>query len=159
MPDASEAPALRHVFVYGTLRAGGSNDINRLRPEPCFIGSATIMGTLYDLGPYPGLRLDGIDRVEGEIYAVTECVVRTLDALEEVRSDDSGEYVARTVDVALDGRILRCLLYEIHPSRILDRASIRGGDWLLHLEQRAFHDQAEAPTMRNSALLQRRKIS
>ena len=43
--------ATLHVFVYGTLRRGEANDINRLRPPPRYLGQARTRGTLYALGP------------------------------------------------------------------------------------------------------------
>ena len=48
-----------HVAVYGTLRAGGVNDIARLHPGIVRTGVTTLVGTLHDLGWYPGLSLDG----------------------------------------------------------------------------------------------------
>lgn len=128
---------LRHVFVYGTLRAGGSNDIRRYLPAPIRVGVATVPGTLYDLGPYPGLRLEGGHPVAGEVYAVAPAVERELDCLEEVREDDSGEYLRREIDVVVAGRALRCLVYEIQADRVRGRPVIAAGDWLAHLVSRA----------------------
>lgn len=69
MPEAPSTTQ-RHVFVYGTLRRGDDNDITRLKPEPVFVGSAAIAGTLYDLGAYPGIQLGGEGLVHGEVYAI-----------------------------------------------------------------------------------------
>lgn len=169
MPDEVAGPvkadgAVRHVFVYGTLRRGGSNDIARYRPVPQFVGVGRVAGTLYDLGAYPGALLAVASQqagrravhgglIHGEIYRITRAVEAALDELEEVRDDGSGEYVKRETDVALadaieaDGaaeadksaesvdriragaRRLRCLVYEIHPSRVLERVVIETGDW------------------------------
>ena len=51
------SPATRYVFVYGTLRRGGSNDITRLVPSPRWVGTAQVAGQMYNLGAYPGLVL------------------------------------------------------------------------------------------------------
>ena len=123
-----EAP-VRHVFVYGTLRAGGSNDIARFSPAPQRIADGVIAGTLYDLGAYPGAVLGGEGRVQGEIYRITPALEAQLDVLEEVRSDDCGEYIKREVDVRVAGAALCCLVYEIHPDRIAGRSAIASGDW------------------------------
>ncbi|MGE8202738.1 MAG: gamma-glutamylcyclotransferase family protein, partial [Variovorax sp.] len=80
-----------HVFVYGTLRRGGRNDIARYRPAPVWIGEAGIAGTLYDLGAYPGVVLGGTRRVRGEVYVIEPAVEAALDVLEEVAADGSGE--------------------------------------------------------------------
>ncbi len=126
------ARAPRHVFVYGTLRRGGRNDIARFRPEPFHVADAVIAGTLYDLGAYPGLVLSGRGRVVGEIYRIESEVEAALDVLEEVADDDSGEYIKRSVDVVAGAQRFECLVYEIHPARIGGRAVIGGGDWIAH---------------------------
>lgn len=129
-----------HVFVYGTLRRGGRNDIARYRPLPVWVGEASIVGTLYDLGAYPGVVLGGAGRmksamrgvVKGEVYVVEPAVEAALDVLEEVADDDSGEYIKRHVRVEVAGRPIDCLVYEIHPSRIAGRRVIESGDWIAH---------------------------
>jgi gamma-glutamylcyclotransferase (GGCT)/AIG2-like uncharacterized protein YtfP len=131
MPDSpADAAALRHVFVYGTLRAGGSNDIARFRPAALRVGDAAIAGTLYDLGAYPGAVLGGNGRVLGEVYRITPLLEAQLDVLEEVAADGTGEYIKRECQVEGAGVPLWCLVYEIHPARITGRAAIAGGDWL-----------------------------
>ena len=57
----------RHVAVYGTLRAGGVNDIARLRPGIAPMGTTVLAGTLHDLGWYPGLCLAGTQPVLAEV--------------------------------------------------------------------------------------------
>lgn len=120
----------RHVFVYGTLRRGEANDINRLLPAPRYLGQARIRGVLYDLGPYPGLVLGGSDPVLGEVYAIAPELEHQLDVIEEVAPLPSGEYTRRQVALELDGRSLRCLVYEIDAQRVRGRVRIRTGDWL-----------------------------
>lgn len=123
-------PLQLHVFVYGTLRRGEANDINRLRPAPEFLGSARIHGALYDLGPYPGVILGGEGWVQGEVYAITPELERQLDVIEEVAPVASGEYERRHLKVEVAGRLLRCLVYETHPARVRGHALISSGDWL-----------------------------
>ena len=128
MPDSPAAP--RHVFVYGTLRAGGSNDIARFAPPPERVADGEIAGTLYDLGAYPGAVLGGEGRVRGEIYRITPALEAQLDRLEEVKADGTGEYIKREVRVLRVAEAqLFCLVYEIHPDRIAGCAPIASGDW------------------------------
>lgn len=138
--ERDSAPAARadarHVFVYGTLRRGGRNDIARYRPAPAHVADAFIAGTLYDLGAYPGVVLGGSARVAGEIYRIDAEVEAALDLLEAVAEDDGGEYLRRHVEVEAGAQRIRCLVYEIHPSRIAGRAVIAGGDWMAHLAAR-----------------------
>ncbi|MDM0074104.1 gamma-glutamylcyclotransferase family protein [Variovorax sp. J2P1-59] len=130
MPQS--AAVSRYVFVYGTLRSGGLNDIARFHPKPERVADARIAGTLYDLGAYPGAVLGGPGELFGEIYRITPELEAQLDVLEEVKPDDSGEYIKREVLVEPDegGERLPCLIYEIHPQRIVGRAVISSGDWL-----------------------------
>ena len=123
-------PAARHVFVYGTLRRGGSNDISRFAPAPAHVADGEIAGTLYDLGAYPGAVLGGAGRIKGEVYRITPALEAQLDVLEEVKPDGTGEYSRREVMVALRDRSICCLVYEIHPDRIAGRPVIASGDWM-----------------------------
>lgn len=125
-----------HVFVYGTLRRGGRNDIARYRPAPVLVGEGAIGGTLYDLGAYPGVVLGGAGSVKGEVYVVEPSVEAALDLLEEVAEDDTGEYIRRRVRVQAGGQWIDCLVYEIHPSRIAGRRVIESGDWIAHATAR-----------------------
>lgn len=120
----------RYVFVYGTLRRGEVNDINRLRPAPAFLGLARIRGTLYDLGPYPGVILGGAGWVQGEVYAISPELEQQLDLIEEVAPVPSGEYARRHLEVDVAGRALSCLVYEIASARVRGCPRIASGDWL-----------------------------
>ena len=120
----------RYVFVYGTLRRGQSNDITRFKPSPCFVGDAVIAGQLYDLGLYPGARLDGEGRVHGEVYAIAPELEAQLDVLEEVRPHPTGEYERQERGVYVQGRRLNCLVYEIAFDRVRDAARLPTGDWV-----------------------------
>lgn len=131
--SAGPAGPTRHVFVYGTLRAGARNDIARFSPAPEHVADASVAGTLFDLGSYPGAVLGGTARVVGEIYAITSALEAQLDLLEEVKPDDSGEYIKREVKVQAGAEELVCLVYEIHPKRIVGRPVIASGDWLAHM--------------------------
>ena len=61
--SSKDMQRMQHVFVYGTLRAGESNDIASRQsvmgsPRRVLIGSGHINGRLYDFDAYPGLVLD-----------------------------------------------------------------------------------------------------
>lgn len=120
----------RHVFVYGTLRRGECNDINRLSPPPVFVGTAEVPGRLFHLGGYPGLALGAGGPVKGEVYAIEPALEVVLDRIEEVHPQATGEYAKREIVVAVNGLQLPCLVYEIAPERTQGRPTIDGGDWL-----------------------------
>ncbi len=129
MPEAKPRPVLTHVFVYGSLRQGGSNDITRLKPSAVWVGTATLCGVMYDLGDYPGVRLGQGGVVAGEVYAVEPELARQLDAIEEVYPQETGEYVKSEVLVTLYGCRIQCLVYEVNPTHSQGRPVIASGDW------------------------------
>jgi gamma-glutamylcyclotransferase (GGCT)/AIG2-like uncharacterized protein YtfP len=79
------------IFVYGTLKRGGSNHA-QLAGQIYLGPASTAPGyTLYSLGEYPGLVADPADRsgVNGELWAVDAATLARLDAFEGV---DEGLY-------------------------------------------------------------------
>lgn len=131
MPDESVPARLpRCVFVYGTLRRGGSNDITRLQPSPRLLGAARVAGMLYHLGAYPGMKLGGSHWVQGEVYAIEPALEAVLDAIEGLGEDPSDEYAKKEVIVQVQGRATRCLVYEINPRHVATAPWIAHGDWL-----------------------------
>jgi gamma-glutamylcyclotransferase (GGCT)/AIG2-like uncharacterized protein YtfP len=126
----------RPLFVYGTLRYTGSNDIRRFGPHSRLLGMARVRGQLHDLGAYPGLVLGGGQWVWGELHAIGPALEPALDALEEVWPQCSGEYRRRHARVqwCLEGggvqRELSALLYEMDPLRARAWPLIESGDWL-----------------------------
>lgn len=76
------------LFVYGTLRPGkGANGFLR---EQEHIGETRISGKLYNLGWYPGVKIEGEGRfisegptVKGDLYRLTdESITSRLDSYE-----------------------------------------------------------------------------
>lgn len=131
MPDETPAAmAPRCVFVYGTLRRGGINDINRLRPAPRFVGAAQIQGVLYHLGNYPGMTLGGNDWVQGEVYAIEPALEDVLDEIEDLGANPTDEYFKRETVVRVQGRACACLVYEINPRYVTTATPIAHGDWM-----------------------------
>lgn len=119
----------RRVFVYGTLRRGQSNDINRMLPAPLYLGRARLNGVMYHLGSYPGVVLGGPRWVQGEVYEVTSALEQALDVLEGVLPSPTGEYFKREVPVSWAGQSARCLVYEINPAFLNGCREIPSGDW------------------------------
>lgn len=155
---AAQAPVARqgerYVFVYGTLRRGGSNDINLRKPAPRYMGMASVQGMLYDLGPYPGLILASpsafdssgarSNKVIGEVYAILPALEDNLDELEGLLPVPTGEYFKRfmSLDVTFPAddecgtQPLLCIVYEINPNRTRACASVEGGDWIAHCTEK-----------------------
>ncbi len=130
MPEVAHEAFTGHVFVYGTLRQGDDNDINRLQPAPRLIGPATVCGTMYHLGAYPGVVMGGSKGVVGEVYAISAVLQQVLDEIEEVYPQQRDEYFKRVVPVEVQGNEIACVVYEINPVYILGRPVITTGDWV-----------------------------
>src|SRR5262249_26308342 len=89
------------VFVYGTLKRESPKEPHRLLRSATYLSRASIRGTLYDLGRYPGLirGSNSDDRVFGELYQLSEDdASRALRRLDEY---EGNEYERRRVYVTL----------------------------------------------------------
>src|SRR4051794_823549 len=126
-------PPERHVFVYGTLRRGGRNDINRLQPAPEYVGMGEVQGVLYHLDWYPGLSLGGEQAVTvvGEVYRIGAQLEAVLDAIEQIVPGADSEYFKRDIAIDVAGRAVNCLVYEINPLHVRERQPIGHGDWIV----------------------------
>lgn len=133
---------LERVFVYGTLRSGGSNS-HRMQ-DAKLIGAARVNATLYRVDWYPGLKLkprvlqdsveDGANEtswVLGEIYEVDRGLMAELDAYEgaeyrrvsvEIQRLNVGKYT-RSSDIE------RAYVWEYIDDLPQSRV-IESGDWL-----------------------------
>ncbi len=108
-----------YLFVYGTLHpdrapAEIAHAVRRLR----LIGPATMRGTRYDLGDYPGVMIhpNRDDQVSGTVFALPNDpgVLAALDTYEDHRpSDPDGSLFLRVIcPVTLpDGSTLQCWVY------------------------------------------------
>jgi gamma-glutamylcyclotransferase (GGCT)/AIG2-like uncharacterized protein YtfP len=122
------APEL--VFVYGTLRRGGSNAFRMDGAE--FVGPATVAGALYRISWYPGLVPGGVDRVSGEVYRVDPEQLRALDEFEGLAAGEIEGSEYRRVKVVADaggGEALEVWVYEWKGAFNEDER-ILSGDWL-----------------------------
>jgi len=114
------------VFVYGTLRRGGGRAMSIRFPNSKFIADAQVSGSLYDLGAYPGLLLDGSNSlVIGEVYEVDE---ETLNELDEFEA--SSHYWRKQVEISLGARRQVCWTYEPSHEFYSPRTLITSGDWV-----------------------------
>lgn len=112
------------IFVYGTLRPGGSNHHRLAGAIP--LGAGSVLGKLYRVDWYPGVLLgDAGDEVHGEVFAVDVATLAALDAFE------GAEYRrVRTLVRRNDGAPpIEAWIWEylIHVAGLEE---IRGGDWL-----------------------------
>src|SRR5688572_19786473 len=124
----------RHlVFVYGSLRRGNAGAMSVRFPEATYVAEGKVRGSLYDLGEYPGLVLDGESFVTGELYEVDEETLYRLDKF-ELTSD----YSRRQVEVERGSERLGCWIYvpERDAEFFSDCELIESGDWIAHVRSR-----------------------
>jgi gamma-glutamylcyclotransferase (GGCT)/AIG2-like uncharacterized protein YtfP len=115
-----------YLFVYGTLREDVGHEMYHvLARNASFLGEATVVGTLYDLGQYPGLVPDDgtKETVTGELYRIQEAILdhtfEILDDYEGVGPNDPmpHEYKREIIPVSLnDGRRLDAWAYVLNLS-------------------------------------------
>jgi gamma-glutamylcyclotransferase (GGCT)/AIG2-like uncharacterized protein YtfP len=133
---------MQHVFVYGTLRAGEVNDINRAAerngiPAPRWIGAAYVHGDLFDFGTYPGLVLDAQGtRIRGDVYEIDDTLVPVLDEIEDVYPGVEGLFRAHRLHVDVEMQNTRapvdCLIYPVSAAAVHGMPRIISGDWVAH---------------------------
>jgi len=90
------------VFVYGTLRRGGSNHFRMEASD--FLGSGEISGRMWKIDWYPILICGGDTTVRGELYRVSEDSLESLDEFEGINpdSDKPREYRRVKISVTMD---------------------------------------------------------
>lgn len=111
------------VFVYGTLRRGGSNAFRM--DGAGFVAAGTVDGRLYRIDWYPGIVLDpAAGPVRGDLFRVAPDQLAALDMFE------GPEYRRVETVIATDGGGCETAwVWEwILPAD--ESARIPGGDWL-----------------------------
>jgi len=111
------------LFVYGTLRRGGSH--HRLLAGAGFLG-AWISGPHYrmlDMGSYPAL-VEGDGAMAGEVYRIDPDMLPALDAYEGC----PGDYRRGSVDTPYGAAWVYLWDRPVPPVPV-----VAGGDWLGHL--------------------------
>ncbi|PMS23970.1 gamma-glutamylcyclotransferase [Trinickia dabaoshanensis] len=127
---------MKHVFVYGTLRAGEINDIGAAAARngistPRLVGRAAVTGRLYDLGDYPGLVQDeAAGPVRGDVYEIDDALVPVLDRIEGIEPGGEGVFKSRELTVTVADRELRCFFYPVDDVSVSGRTRIEAGDWI-----------------------------
>ena len=138
---------MQYVFVYGTLRAGEVNDINRAAERhgiaaPQRIGAAHVHGRLFDFGAYPGLVIDRQGSpIRGDVYRIEDALVPVLDEIEQVYPGVEGLFRSHRlhIEVEIEGRKDRvdCLIYPVAAAAVEGLPRIESGDWVAHRATRA----------------------
>lgn len=133
------AEGRERIFLYGTLRRGGTRDVELHYGGAEFIGDAKVRGVLHDLTDYPGLRISADDRwVHGELFDVTPETLAHLDEWEGIdpARPEAGEYRRLRVTALRNGMPDECWVYEIAAEKTAERSIIESGDWIANSSHR-----------------------
>ena len=114
------------LFVYGTLRRGGINEITKSHPGAVFVGASSVRGLLRDMGGYPAIILDdAAGRIAGEVFEVDDAALASLD-----RFEAADDYHREQIDVSLNGAASRCWIYRPEPELCAGKPTVERGDWI-----------------------------
>jgi gamma-glutamylcyclotransferase (GGCT)/AIG2-like uncharacterized protein YtfP len=133
-PRAEPIDADLTLFIYGTLIAGlEPSSMSHIVKQMTLLGDATVEGTLYDLGAYPGIVLGTGKITRGKLVRLASAEHwDALDAYEGCAPADSALFQrVRGIATTLDGRESPCGVYVY--ARDVSRAKpVEHGCWLTH---------------------------
>jgi gamma-glutamylcyclotransferase (GGCT)/AIG2-like uncharacterized protein YtfP len=118
------------VFVYGTLRRGGTNHFRMSGAD--LVAEGVVKGRIYRISWYPGLVLGDEGEVKGEVYSVDAAQLLELDTFEGLSAGEMGGSEYRRVKAVVsrpDGNTLSAWVWEwIGPFDVKDL--LAQGDWI-----------------------------
>jgi gamma-glutamylcyclotransferase (GGCT)/AIG2-like uncharacterized protein YtfP len=125
-----------NVFVYGTLKGGRPLDREVFADTRLSVTPATIVGSIYNLGPYPAIKLKGKGLIQGEIHEFhkddIKDIIKIMDMIEGYNSkgeEKSNLYNRRVVTAkAKDGEKMEVYVYE-YSNNLKDSAKLDDGLW------------------------------
>jgi gamma-glutamylcyclotransferase (GGCT)/AIG2-like uncharacterized protein YtfP len=132
---SKEKKKLCRFFLYGTLKEGRPLDRPTLAKLRTKVQPATIEGSIFDLGWYPTIKLDGKGQVIGEVHTFpkehVDDVRRMMDQIEGYRKDnpEKGLYNRHIIKAKLeDGSEVKAFVYEYN-GKVGDDRRIEEGVW------------------------------
>ena len=122
-------------FMYGTLKEGRPLDRPILAAKRTSVNYATIEGSIFDLGHYPTVKLDGKGIVIGEVHTFPdkdlELVQSLLDYIEGYNPSypEQGLYNRHKVKATLKGgKMVTAWVYEYNGS-VNPKSRLSSGVW------------------------------
>jgi gamma-glutamylcyclotransferase (GGCT)/AIG2-like uncharacterized protein YtfP len=125
---------LNRVFVYGSLKEGEWNDREIYSKNRISCEKATIVGRIYAVASFPGVKLTGDGVVHGEVHTYPEekleKVQRAMDSLEGyVEGRGQNFYDRRVVKATLEsGEVVDAWVYEFGRD-VYKEIEILSGEW------------------------------
>ncbi|MGH1141398.1 gamma-glutamylcyclotransferase family protein [Bacillus pseudomycoides] len=120
---------MQYVFVYGTLRKQQAN-AHYLHEATCIAEEAWTHGKLFDTNQgYPAMILSSDNKVYGEVYEVSDEILKKLDELEEYTCNPEKDLYDRiTQTIYFEDRSIGAYVYIAQNDGMLQRLIITG-DW------------------------------
>lgn len=116
-----------HLFVYGTLM--GQLNSSQFR----FVGRDTIGGKMFNLGAFPGIRLDEEGVIHGELYEVLdEAGIPPLDRYEGYNPNNLPHSLYTREVTTTAEYSTECYVYQYNRNRRDSDREIPSGDWRNH---------------------------
>ncbi|RYD36483.1 MAG: gamma-glutamylcyclotransferase [Verrucomicrobiaceae bacterium] len=118
------------VFVYGTLRRGGTNHFRMSGAD--LVAEGVVKGRIYRISWYPGLVLGETGEVKGEVYSVDAAQLLELDAFEGLSAGEVVGSEYRRVKAVVsrpDGKTLSAWAWE-WTGPIDGKDLLEQGDWI-----------------------------
>ncbi len=105
------------LLAYGTLKKGFERA--SVLSDSKFLGNDFIKGSLFNLGPYPAVSLDGKTEVKGEVYEIDRDTLIELDFIE------GHPFLFKRKEVKTNGDHLVWVYYQDEPNGTI----IEDGVW------------------------------
>lgn len=127
-----------HLFVYGSLRKGfKSHAYEYIKSYFTLLGTATIKGTMYDMGTYPVVTSKDTGRlIKGELYEINNPLefsfaMAQLDDYEGLYPEEGQEadYEREVVDVNFNGETITAWVYW-YKKDVTGKPVVESGDML-----------------------------
>lgn len=128
-----------HMFVYGTLKEGRPFDRSFFSNIRLSVQPATVVGDIYHINFFPGIKLGGKNLAYGEVHEFDrrdmKAVVPVMDAIEGYspkRDKADNLFIRKVVKAKVKGgEELDAYVYEF-AGRVDDAQRVNGGVWEPH---------------------------
>jgi len=128
------------LFVYGTLmkkyvEAHASSMLKKM--EATYVDEATIYGKLYDIGWFPGVIIEGAEKVHGELWKISPDMLSKLDLYEGCENNSEGSlYCRERVPVCISNKVapdfyVEAIVYTYNKG-VLPEWHVPSGDYFKH---------------------------
>lgn len=126
---------MHKVFVYGTLRKGGSNE-HYLKLSTCISDHCWTYGELHDTGlGYPAIKEHPSFKVFGEIYEIDDDQLKLVDELEDYEEGGENNLYDRIKTTVYTNEGETEVFVYLGRNTLFEKSNwIESGDWLTYLQ-------------------------